>query len=241
MAQPSSGTYNFFPALSDLTIEAYSRIQVRPTSLTTDHLVQARNSASYLLADWATKGGGPNLWEIELISFPLTQGVINYPVPANVVSILDWYLRLPIGPSGNPTDIVVWPISRTEYADQPNKNSQAQPTTVWWNRAPAQGGSSINLWPVPDQNGPYTLYAYAMTQMQDASMPNGATMDIPYRFLEAFAAGLAAKLAIKYPPPPPNNTQMMLQMAQDAWDQASQQDIEDVPLFISPGLSSYYR
>lgn len=237
----TSGTYAFNPGLDSLTIEAYSRIQIRPASLTTDHLVQARASSNFLLAEWTTKGDGPNLWSIELLIFPITQGVVNYTVPANVVTMLDWYLRLPPQAGPNPTDIVITPISRTEYADQPNKQSQSQPTTVWWNRSPATGGTSFNLWPAPDGNGPYTVYAYAMTQMQDASMQNGLTLDIPYRFLEAFAAGLAAKLAVKYPPAPPNSAIIMKQLADESWTYAAQQDIEHVPLYIYPGLDGYFR
>lgn len=236
----SSGTYGYNPDLGLLSIEAYSRIQIRPTSLTAMHMRDAVQSANFLLSDWSTRNG-PNLWEIELISFNLVQGTANYVVPANVVAILDWYIRLPPQAGPNPTDIVIYPISRSEYADQPNKASQALPTTVWWNRSPATGGTTINLWPTPDQNGPYILYAYAMTQMQDASLPNGATMDIPYRFLEAFAAGLASKLSVKYPPSPPNSAQIMKALADEAWANASQQDMEQVPLYVTPGLSSYFR
>lgn len=237
----SSGTTSFNPGLSDITVEAFSRIQVRPSSLTTDHMVQARNSSNYLLSDWMTRGGGPNLWKIQLLSWPLVQGTPSYTVQANVVAILDWYIRLQPQNATNPTDTVIYPISRTEYASQPNKLSQAQPSTVWWDRAPATGGTFAYLWPVPDQAGPYTLYAYALVQMDDAAMANGATMDIPYRFLEAFAAGLAAKLSVKYPPPPPNSAMIMIQLAEQAWTMASQQDVEDVPIYITPGLSSYFR
>ena len=92
MAQPSSGTYAFQPALSDLVIEAYSRIQIRPTSFTTQHMTDARMSANLLLTEFAVRPG-PNLWEIELIQIPLTQGTASYAVPQNIVAIYDYYIR----------------------------------------------------------------------------------------------------------------------------------------------------
>jgi hypothetical protein len=137
-----------------------------------------------------------------------------------------------------PIDYVITPISRTDYAVQPNKAQQARPTTVWWNR---QIHSTVTLWPVPDQNGPYVLFYYAMVQMDGAALAGGADLDIPYRFLEAFTAGLAAKLARKYPPPPPNTIADLLTEAQLAWAAASEQDVERAPLYIAPTLSGYFR
>lgn len=73
-------------------------------------------------------------------------------------------------------------------------------------------------------------------------MPGGVTLDVPYRFLEAFAAGLAAKLAEKYPPPPPNTIERLEMKAEKAWMKAAKQDSElGVELYVIPGLNSYYR
>lgn len=396
--QPSSGTYGFNPGLSDLVIEAYSRIQIRPTQFTAQHMFDARMSANLLLTEFSVREG-PNLWEIELLSIPLTQGVTSYAVPRNVVAIYDYYIRqfqfdgvvnltptfstvmnstlvtinypnfglvpgnwvnilVPVAIGGivvqgfysitavldvnnfqitvpsnaistatatgivplfttvassasvlvtlvnhglyagqtftvnvstsvgglslngvyevatvidannftitspfiagsgatafenggqtqvapqsnaNPIDRVILPISRTEYADQPNKFNQAFPTSVWWDRLI---NSQLTLWPVPDQNGPYVLMCYCQTQIQDAVIQNGASMDLPYRFLEAFASGLAARLAIKYPPPPPNSSIIMNQLYEQAWNFAANQDTEAGPLMLVPGLSSYFR
>jgi hypothetical protein len=232
MAQPSSGAYNFQPALADYIIEAFSRIQIRPTSITAQHMHDAVMSANFLQSEW-TSESGPNLWTVQLISIPLVQGTSTYTLPITIDDLLDVYLRLPSSGTQT-TDIVVSPISRTEYADQPNKALQARPTTYWWDR---QIQSTITMWPTPDQNGPYTLYLYVESQIQDATLPQGSTPNIPYRFYEAFAAGLAAKLAVKYPPA--GGPMAAIQMAQMAWENAANKDIEHTPLFIIPGLSAY--
>lgn len=234
MAQPSSGTFLFAPSVADLVLESFSRLQIRPASLTAQHMRDAYMSGNFLQVEWSVKQG-PNLWSVELLSFALTQGQSTVSIPENVVDVLDVYLNSPTG-STFATDIVMFPISRTEYADQPNKLQQARPTTFWWNR---QINSTIYLWPVPDQNGPYTLNCYIQTQIQDANLPQGATPNVPYRFLDAFAAGLAAKLAVKYSPP--QIAVGMVTMAEQAWELASQQDSERAPIYIIPGLDSYFR
>jgi hypothetical protein len=142
-------------------------------------------------------------------------------------------------PNVAPLDRVIVPISRTEYAAQPNKEEQGFPTSVFFLRTI---NPTATLWMVPDGNGPYVLYAWTVTQIQDAVMNGGVTMDMPQRFFEAFASGLAAKLARKFPPPPPTTVAELKQEAAEAWMKASKQDAEEgVGLFISPGLSSYYR
>lgn len=396
-ALPSSGTFSYQPALSDLVIDAYSRIQIRPTMITRMHMQDAIQSSNLLLAEWSIKHS-VNLWEVELIAIPMVQATGTYSIPKNVVSLLDMYIRqyilanpvnltpqfstlmnstlvtisqpdhglipgnwisvfVPVAiggiilqgfyqlvsvidantytvnaqynalttavntgivplftatfnsnsitvtmtnhglfagntftiqvgtivggltlsgiynvtsvidannfviqasnPSGTndaeyengglvqiipqtnaePQDRVILPISRSEYAAQPNKFQQAYPTSFWWDRTI---NSTITFWPVPDMNGPYVCYMYCMTQIQDAVLPGGVTMDLPYRFYEAFTAGLAAKLALKYPPPPPNSIQLVKQYADESWELAERQDAENVPLYITPGLSGFW-
>jgi len=238
MAQPTSGTYDFAPSFAEFMQVAYGRIQIRKPSITAEHIWNAVMAANLMMCDWGVTQV-PNLWKVTLISVPIVQGQATYTVPKNVVAILDYYLRLPL-PAGTSitTDIVISPISRTEYADQPNKNQQDRPTTVWWDR---QIDSTLTLWPTPDQNGPYTLFYYAMTQTQDIVLPQAAGVDIPWRFNEAFVSGLAAKLAISYPPPPPNSLDTLTALAKAAWDTAANQDVEQSPLYIIPGLAFYNR
>lgn len=401
MAQPTSGTYGFQPAASDMILEAFSRIQIRGTGITTQHMWDARMSSNLLMSEWSVRPG-PNLWDVQLFSIPLEQGVAQYPVQPQIVSILDYYLRqfqltetanlsnafstsaasptvtvqwanhglspgswlsivVPVSVGGivlyglyqvanvltpnsftvvasqsatgtisasgvvpyftttgastnvsvnlpnhglnanqsfavqvptnvgglslfgvyyvlsvtdannfvissplaaassasayenggavqvygqsanvNPEDLVLLPISRTDYSNQPNKAQQARPTCVWWDRSPS-GQTSAYLWPVPDDNGPYTLNFYAMTQPQDVGVRAGKTLDVPYRFLDAYGAGLAAKLGWKYPPPPPMTVAALQAEAERTWGVASAQDVENVPIFITPGMSGFYR
>lgn len=392
----SSGTYGFAPPASDFVLEAYSRIGIRAGALNGQHMWDARMSCNLLLSQWSVRV--PNLWLVELLSIPLTQGVATYNIPTNVVTLLDAYIRtyqvgsavnispaftttinsatvgiywpnhnlyatewinvnVPVSVGGivvqgfyqvasvidvnnvtivaqsaatgsvtlggvvpqflsqassslvyvtlpnhgytstgqnftvqvsayvggltllgtyqvqnvvsttvftisvpglassnstvyengglasfqaqtantDPIDRVINPISRTNYSNQPDKFTQDFPTTYWLNR---QINPLVTLWPTPDQNGPYVLNVYAVTQPQDAITSNGVGINMPYRFYEAFAAGLARRLARKYAP---MMVQELTMEEGQAWAEASQEDTENVPMYIAPGMGGYFR
>lgn len=226
-----SGTYNFAPSVGELVLNAYGRINIRRPELLAQHMVDARMEANLLQTEWMNKG--VNLWTVDLITTALSQGVATYTVDPTTVMILDAYIET--GAAPNITDRIIEPVSRTEYASFPNKTTQAPPTVFWFDRLVSP---TISVWPVPDGNGPYTLKYYRFRQIQDANLPAGATPEIPVRWFDAFAAGLAHRLARIYAPP---LEQIRKADAMEAWQVAATQDVEDVPLYIFPGLSSYYR
>ena len=229
MSNITSGTYNFAPSLGEVVLNAFARIGVRRTEIEQSHLSDARLEANLLLARLATTE--PNLWTVDLQALPLLQGSATYTVPAETVMILDAYIRY-----GSPsTDRSIYPISRSEYSTYPNKSQQAFPTVFWFDRLISP---TITLWPVPDGNGPYTLFYYRVRQIQDAEFTNGQNIEIPYLWLDAFTAGLAYRLARIYAPPLEGQRKMD---ADEAWKLASGQDTENVNLVFSPGLSSYFR
>ena len=228
----SSGTYNFQPSLGELVLNAFARCGVRRTAIMQEHMTDARFETNLMLASWANQG--VNLWEVVLISVPLVQGQTTYTVPAKVVMILDAVIQQNTGTSSQ-FDRVIMPISRTEYSQTPNKLQQAPPTVFWFDRLI---NPTVTLWPVPDQSNYYTLNYYAVTQIQDAELTDAQTVDIPYRWLDALAAGLAARLAAIYAP---DRMQMLEAKAAQAYTIAATQDTENVGLYITPGLAGYFR
>lgn len=227
----SSAAYNFDPAFSDVILAAYSRIQVRRTALVAEHLTDAYNEGNFLLSEMANKQ--PLLWKSELISQALTQGTATYTLPKNVVMLLLVYIETGSGSSQN--DRVLGPLSTVEYASIPNKTSQAPPTSFWFNRLITP---EITFWQVPDGNGPYTAFMRAVTQAQDVVTANGVTLDLPYRALDYFVAGLAHRLARIYKP---ELEQIRKQDAMEAWTVFAGNDVENTPMFIAPQLGAYYR
>ena len=227
----SSATYSFDPNFSNVVLAAYARCQIRRPALTAEHFLDAGNEGNFLLSEWASKQ--PLLWKSELISQALTQGTATYALPKRVVMILMAYIETGSGTSVQ--DRVIGPLSTVEYASLPNKVVQAAPTSYWFNRLSTP---EITLWQVPDNGGPYTLYMRCVSQVQDASIPSGVTLDIPYRAIDAFVAGLAHRLARIHKP---ELEAMRKADAMEAWNNFSGNDVENTPLFISPGLGYLYR
>ncbi len=397
---PSSGTTDFNPSFGDFILEAYSRIQVRPPSLTSDHFIQARMSANLLLTSEWVNIGMPLLYKIVQLQIPLSPGVANYTLPSNIVAPLDAFIRtyqtgqaqnfvpifataagslsvivtqlahglatndmvyypMPIAASGiiiqgpyivtsvvdpdhyeitvthvpdgtgsvavpvfaaliNETDVAVhlpahglsngqqfyinlpttvggislsgnytvvstpgpddfainaqqpassseivamnaglaqaqtqlynvdfldyilYPISRTDYASQADKDLSFRPTTFWFQR---KRSPVITFWNKPDNNV-YVFNLWVMQTPDDIETSGGVGVDLVQRYNEAFASGLAAKLIRKFPEAAKaaGVTPGELKAEADAaLIAALKEDIERTAFFISPGLSGYYR
>jgi len=228
----TSGTYTFNPGLGEITLYAYNLIGVRNTAVLQEHMEAARMASNMMLARWANQG--VNLWCVDLISVPLVQGQATYNVDANTVVILDAYMEINNG-SGQPIDRIILPISRTEYASYPNKEQQGFTTTFWFDRLLSP---TVTLWPVPDGSSAQYLKYYRVRQLQDSNLQNGQQVEIPYLWLEAFAYGLAYRLAQIWSPAA---AQMIKPMADESYAIASQQNVETAQQYISPMVMGYFR
>lgn len=195
-------------------------------------MVTARVEMNLLFVEWANKQ--VNLFKVELISVPMVSGTATYSVPARVVMVLDAYITSNSG-TAQQTDRYISPISRTEFASFANKATPGQPSQFWFDRLISP---TITMYPVPDNSGPYILNYYACTQMQDANIPGGETPDIPYRWYDAFVAGLSHRFARVYKPELEDKRE---KDAMKAWTVAATQDTENVALSLAPTLSTYFR
>jgi hypothetical protein len=146
--------------------------------------------------------------------------------------MLDAYVTTGTGTSA--INRLILPISRTEYASYPNKQQQGFPTTYWFDRLLSP---TVTLWPVPDGNEVSFSY-YRVRQVQDSNLTSGQTVEIPYYFLEAFAYGLAQRLAMIWSP---DKMQFLKPLADEAYDLAVRQNVETAQQYISPTISSYFR
>lgn len=229
----STGTYNFNEAASGLMLTAFGRIGIRRTAVQAEHLQDAFIEANLLQAEFSNRQ--PNLFQDELYTVSLTAGTATYTLPARMTNIQVPYLTT-TDSSGNSFDRVLFPYSTYEYGAIPDKTQQAPPTAYWYNRSnPPQ----IVLWPVPDDNATYSLNLRILHQFEDVNFSGGTTVAAPYRWLDAWTSGLAARLALIYNPA---IVGMMDAKAERAWTIAATQDAEDVPLYITAGgMSGYWR
>lgn len=229
--QVYTGSYNFAPSAGDIIINAFQRIRMRPAEILSTHLQQAVAELNFLFARMSNLQR--NLWTVDLQSIPLIQGQATYSIPAETVMITDAYVRTGSGQST--IDRIIYPISESEYAAISNKNTQGTPTQFWFNRLISP---TITFYLTPDGNGPYTVYYYRVRNLQDAIPANGQNVEVPYRWLDAVTAGLAHRLARIYMP---ELEQIRKADADEAWSIAASQDVENVPMYITPDLTGYYR
>lgn len=304
----TSGTYNFNPALGELTLYAFNLIGVRNTAVLQEHMESARMATNLMLARWSNQG--VNLWQVDKVTVPLAQEVVitgasgtgtvatltyydidtpvytvgttitvtgmnpstyngshivvasspgsvsfastatgafvsggiceapndvsTFSVNPNTVVILDAYVTN--NDSGANIDRIILPISRSEYAAYPNKEQAGFPTVFWFDRLLAP---TVTLWPVPNtDNGPQNLVYYRVVRIQDASMGNAQTVDIPYLWMEAFAYGLAQRLAVIWAP---DKLPILAPLSDEAYNIASQQNVETAQQYITPMVSGYFR
>jgi len=228
----TSGTYSFDPSLGELTLYAFNIAGLRNTSLLQEHMQSARMATNMMLSTWANKG--VNLWTVDLVSVPLVQGQATYSVDASTIMVLDAYMRIDDGVT-DPIDRLILPISRTEYASYPNKDQQGFSTVFWFDRLVSP---TITLWPVPDGTSAQYLKYYRTRQVQDSNLTNGQTVEIPYRWLEAFADGLAYRLSKIWSP---EKAVALKAMADESYNVAAYQDVEQASQYISPQIAGYYR
>ena len=178
-----------------------------------------------------------------------TAGTISSPSPAGTYSvdpstvvILDTYCETTSG--GQAIDRIILPVSRTEYSSYPNKQQQGFPTIFWYDRlisssrSTGSPGPSITLWPVPDGTSSQLLKYYRVRQIQDSAYTSGQTVEIPYLWLEAFAYGLAQRLAIIWNP---QKAMLLKPLADEAYQVAADQNIEQAQQYISPQIAGYFR
>jgi hypothetical protein len=74
--------------------------------------------------------------------------------------------------------------------------------------------------------------------LQDANLTNGQNVEIPYLWMEAFAYGLALRLAMIWAP---DKVALLKPLADEAYQIAADQNIETASYFISPMISGYFR
>jgi hypothetical protein len=230
----ASGATSFNPPLSDIVIEVFERCQKRAIELEPEHWQSCRRSMNLVQSRWSNRGIA--LFKVELVSVPLVQGQIDVPVDPSVISVLDVYRSAPASTEapGVITDIVLYPIDRSNYASIPNKETQGPPTSFWYERLQQP---NLKLWPAVDGNGPYTLNYYVFRQMQDAIPAMGMTADLVQRFYEAYIAEVAAHVALKWQP---SQVQVLSAYAMAVYKEAQGEDHERVTTVISPDLSGYF-
>lgn len=173
----------------------------------------------------------PNLFVTEEVTQALTDGTATYALAERTIDIQVALIRTTL--SSVTTDIQISAMSTTDYAGIATKGSQGRPSSFWFKRTITP---TITLWPVPDSSD-YTLVLRQLSRIEDAVLSNAVNVAVPYRWLDAYTAALASRLAVLYAP---DKAQGLLTLAERAWGLAAKEDTENVALRIAPMINSYY-
>lgn len=192
----TSGTFLFNPDLAEIVDEAFERCRVDPALITARHIISARRSMRFMLSDWAAEDY--HNFRIKQESFTVVQGQAVYTggvdfdiADNNIIDILDAVLTR----SGVDTPVIPW--TRQDYLNIPEKTTEGRPDRVFIDKQRDQ--IVMTFWPVPENSTDViTFNAVRKYEDSDTAADNA---DISYYMYDAFASGLAARLAEKYAPP----------------------------------------
>tara|TARA_R110001583_G_scaffold84690_1_gene222479 strand:+ start:1227 stop:1895 length:669 start_codon:yes stop_codon:yes gene_type:complete len=216
-----SGSKNFELDVADYIEEAFERcgLEVR----TGYDLKTAKRSMNLLFADWANRG--INQWTIAQRSFTVTSNDGQYDLSADVIDILSLVIQR------DGTDYSLDRISRDAYLNIPTKSTQSRPTQYFLDR---QITPNLKLWPLPD-NSTDVIYYDALIRLDDADTFID-TIQIPFRFYPALAAGLAYYIAVKKAP---DRIPLLKPMYEEELGRAMDEDRDRSSFQVSPQLRSY--
>lgn len=227
-------TYAFNPSAADVVLNAYGMIGLRRAALNTEHFENAAYAAQMVGVDFTNRN--PNRWQMATLEIPLVEDDAEYNLQPETVLVSVVYIDT--DDAGSPQTRVLGPLSATEYASIANKEQNGVPTSYFFNLLTPT--PTITLWPVPDASPTYTMRVQTFKQQQDFSIRGGLTVDTPYRFLDAFTFGLAARLAVYYPPEKGLGAADLDSVYERKFALAAALDQERVSLKLTPGISGYF-
>jgi hypothetical protein len=229
----TTGTYAYAPSAANVVTNAFGMIQLRRPELTTAHLLDAADCCNLLMVDFSNRN--PHRWTMETQTITLVPGVAIYSPTTRTLAVALATIQL------NSIDRVIGSISATDYAALPNKTQAGPPTSFFFN---LQVAPTVTLWPVPDAAATLTLTTFR--QLQDVDLSGGQTIDAPYRFLDALTTGLAFRLGHMYPDAlikakGPSALADLEGLYEKRMLIACARDRQRTPLYLTPGLGSYFR
>jgi hypothetical protein len=228
---PTSGTFTFAPDVGELVLYAFNLAGVRPNAITQSHMGSARTAAGLLNARWS--GQDVNLWAVDQQTITLVPGNASYSVPNTTIAILDAYTTRG-GPGASQRNRIILPISRSEYASYANPGQPGAVSVYWFNKLLAP---TINFYLTPNGVDDTVTY-WRVRQLQDAPLTGGVQPEVPFYFLEAYALGLAQRLAMVWNPAAAAGLKTL---ADEAFEIAANQNTERAAFYISPMVASYFR
>jgi hypothetical protein len=216
-----SGTKTFDLDVTEYIEEAFERCGLE--ARTGYDLKTAKRSLNLMLAEWANRG--LNQWTIARTTVSLTQGTREYALGEDTIDALSVVVRR------DNTDYALDRVSRDADLNIPNKSTQGRPSQFFIDRSI---DPVLKLWPTPE-NSTDIVILDRLVRMDDAVAQTN-TMQMPFRFYPALAAGLAYYISIKRAP---QRTQLLKAVYEEEMERAMSEDRDRASLQIQPYIGYY--
>ena len=224
-------TSQFRPQVLEYIDEAYTRCGI--DARTGYQLKVAIRSLNFLFSDWANRG--LNRWTIKSETKTLEADRALYALTdANNIDILSMVIRTDDGDTSKQSDTTMTRVSRSEFLNIPNKLQTGKPNLYYIDRQ--TDTLNVNVWPTPDGATTYKLI-YDMLHNVDEIDHTSENPDIPFRFMQCLASGLAYQLAIKFAP---ERVALLKQEYEEDFRRAYEEDRDRSPLKLVPN-GAYLR
>lgn len=227
----TTGTYITDPNLAAYTAEAAERGGLDPKAIEADHIVSIRRSVGFLLSRWSNLGVRQWTFTQDLHTVAVDEN--EYDLPVGTIDVQMVVLRR------NGVDTQMYPISREDYTLLHDKNLTGRPDRYFIDRRRGTPGDSVPVRMFYWQSGENTtdiIVADVFRQMEDGGDAQN-TLDIPFRFQEAFVADLSARIAQKFKP---ERWPDLIAASEAMWAEAKREDRDAAPLVISATYDRFY-
>lgn len=214
-----SGTKTFELDVTEYIEEAYERCGLE--ARTGYDLRTAKRSLNLMLNEWANRG--INRWTIAQTTQVVTNGVASYNLGAETIDILSAVVRR------DGTDYSLDRISRDDFLTIPDKSMQARVMQFYVDR---QITPTLKVWPTPDNSTDIIIFD-RLVRMDDAAAQTN-TLQIPFRFYPALAAGLAYYISLKKAPA---RTEVLKILYEEEMARAMEEDRDRASFIIQPSVA----
>ena len=211
-----SGSKDFELDVAEYIEEAYERCG--KISRSGYDLRTAKRSMNLMFAEWANRG--LNQWTIEQTTIAMVSGTSTYNMAADTVDILSAVLRR------SSTDYSMDRLSRSDWLALPNKSTSGRPNQYFLDR---QLTPVLRVYLTPE-NSTDSIIVDRLVRIDDADTQQN-TLEVPFRFYPALAAGLAYYMSVKIAP---DRTPMLEQEYEKAMALAISGDRDRSSFFVVP-------
>lgn len=223
---PSSGEFFFSPTVAEVVDDAFEDCGIDPQSLTARHLRAARRAINREFVDWINRGH--HEWLIEKVEHTVSPGEMEFELPEGFLDVT----RVTLQREGRETEM--YPISRSDYRLLYDKTLRGRPDRYFVARL--RDVTVLRYWQA-GQNDSDKIIAEGVRRAQDAGAASDQP-DIPYRYQDAIACGLAERLALKFAP---DRLSILTQKADRSLELARQASSESVDAVMRVSLGGNQR